>query len=95
MQNRTEHMIKMEAARRDSLKSLHPLLSRIDTDALAKLEAFYQQEVQNQLFLTPLDNKDEIIGDVARMKGARAFVEFVGRSKIKAEQIVGEDEREL
>lgn len=59
-----------------------------------KLEAYYQQEAHNRLFSIPLDDKDSLIGEISRMKGARAFMEYVGRMKLKSEKVIEEDASE-
>ena len=62
-------------------------------DALMKLEAYYQQEAHNQLFSIALEERDELIGAVAKIKGARDFVQSVLRWRRTADGIITEEER--
>lgn len=57
-----------------------------------KLEAYYQQEAHNQLFSIALEDKDDLVGAVAKIKGARDFVQSVLRWRRMAGAIVAEDE---
>lgn len=92
-QEKTDRQLRLEAARRDAMVALHPLLSRLDMDALMKLEAYYQQEAHNQLFSIALEERDELIGAVAKIKGARDFVQSVLRWRRTADGIIAEEER--
>lgn len=92
-QEKTDRQLRLEAARRDAMVALHPLLSRLDMDALMKLEAYYQQEAHNQLFSIALEERDELIGAVAKIKGARDFVQSVLRWRRTADGIITEEER--
>lgn len=60
-------------------------------DAITKLEAFYQQEAHNRLFSIALEERDELIGEVAKIKGARDFVQCVGLMKKKADALFSEE----
>ena len=92
---KTEHQRRLEAARRDMMVSLYPLLSRLDMDVLVKLEAVYQQEAHNQLYNIAIEDRDELVGAVAKIKGARDFVQSVRRWKGQAEAIVSAEEQSV
>ncbi|MDO5116372.1 MAG: hypothetical protein Q4D58_09780 [Synergistaceae bacterium] len=62
-------------------------------DALRKLEAYYQQEAHNRLFSIALEDRDELVGEVAKIKGARDFIQRLGFMRSRADALVAGEER--
>lgn len=70
------------------LCSIYPLLDKISIDALFEMEELYQKAAHDRFYVIPLENHEEIVAEVAKIKGARDFILFLRKLKAEAGKAV-------